>query len=235
MAVTFWLELRVTLQLPVPVHAPLHPVNDEPDAGAAAKLTVVPALNVEEQEAPQLIPAGTLVIEPLPVPAVFVVNVNTGTNMAVTAVSVLTATVQVPVPAQTAPLQPANAEPVAGDAVKVTCVPELKDEEQVLPHAMPAGLLLTVPEPAPEAVIESVDCIGGGAAKLAATVVSAFNVTLHAPEPEQAPLQPVNAKFCDGAMVSVTTVPETKFALQDAAQLMPAGLLITVPLLAGET
>ena len=34
----------VTLQAPVPVQAPLHPVKTEPAAGVAAKLTTVPEL-----------------------------------------------------------------------------------------------------------------------------------------------------------------------------------------------
>jgi len=201
----------------------------------AARLTTVPALKGEEQVVLQLIPAGTLVIEPLPVPAALVVSVNAGTNIAVTAVSELTGTVHVPVPAQTAPLQPAKADPDDGVAVNVTTVPELNCEEHVLPQLIPAGLLLTVPEPVPDVPIESVDCIAGEAAKLAVTVLSALRVKVHPPVPEQAPLQPVNAKFCEGVMVSVTTVPDTKPALQDVAQLMPPGVLITVPLLAGET
>ncbi len=43
-AVTFWAELMVTLQAPVPVQAPLQPPNTEPDAGDAARLTNVPEL-----------------------------------------------------------------------------------------------------------------------------------------------------------------------------------------------
>ena len=42
-AVTLWLDPRVTVQPPVPLQAPLQPVNADPDAGVAARLTVVPA------------------------------------------------------------------------------------------------------------------------------------------------------------------------------------------------
>src|SRR3954447_6858154 len=59
----------VTVQLPVPVQAPLQPPKVEPDAGAAVKVTVVPAVKEAEQEVPQLIPAGLLVTVPAPVPA----------------------------------------------------------------------------------------------------------------------------------------------------------------------
>ena len=232
---TFWLELRFTLQLPVPEHAPLHPVKEEPKFGEATKSTIVPAPKIDEQVAPQLIPAGRLAIEPLPVPAVLVLSVNPCTNVAVTAVSELRGTVQVSVPAHTAPLQPAKADPFAGVAVNVTTVPELNCEEHAAPQLMPAGLLVTVPEPVPAVLIVSVDCIGGEAAKFAVTELSELRVKLHPPEPEQAPLQPVKPKFCEGVMVSVTTVPDTKPALQDVAQLIPPGVLTTVPLLAGET
>ena len=47
------------------------------------------------------------------------------------------------------PDQPVKAEPVAGVAVNVTLVPELKDAEQDAVQLMPAGELVTVPEPVP--------------------------------------------------------------------------------------
>src|SRR2546426_7742887 len=55
----------------------------------------------------------------------------------------------VPVPVQPPPLQPLKVEPAAGVAVKVTMVPVANAAEQVTPHEMPAGLLVTVPLPAP--------------------------------------------------------------------------------------
>jgi hypothetical protein len=55
----------------------------------------------------------------------------------------------VPVPEQPPPLQPVNAEPGDGVAVKVTCVFVLKLKEQVEPQLIPAGLLVTVPVPVP--------------------------------------------------------------------------------------
>ena len=47
------------------------------------------------------------------------------------------------------PDQPANVEPAAGVAVKVTAVPLLKVVEQVLPQLIPVGLLVTLPVPVP--------------------------------------------------------------------------------------
>ncbi len=58
-------------------------------------------------------------------------------------------TVQTPVPEQPSPDQPAKVEPAEAEADKVTEVPEVKDAEQVPPQLMPAGALVTVPEPEP--------------------------------------------------------------------------------------
>jgi len=33
-----------TVQVPVPIHTPLHPVNELPDAGVAVKVTIAPVL-----------------------------------------------------------------------------------------------------------------------------------------------------------------------------------------------
>jgi hypothetical protein len=72
-------------------------------------------------------------------------------NVAVTVDAAVT--VQVPVPEQ-APLQPAKEEPAAGVAVRV--VPCVTDCEQVVPQLMPAGVLVTVPEPVPLLVTDRV-------------------------------------------------------------------------------
>jgi len=69
--------------------------------------------------------------------------------VAVTVVAALSVTVQAPVPEQPPPLQPLKLEPAAGAAVKVTAVPLEYAAAQVAPQEMPAGLLVTVPIPAP--------------------------------------------------------------------------------------
>ncbi len=65
--------------------------------------------------------------------------------------------VQVPVPGQETPEvldQPVKVEPVAGEAVSVTEVPELKDGGgHVVPQLTLAGLLVTVPAPVPDLLI----------------------------------------------------------------------------------
>lgn len=159
----------MTLHEPVPEQAPPQPVNADPDAGLAPRLTEVPAANVVEHVVPQLIPAGALVMVPLPVPAKLTPSVNSGTNVAPTAVSEVIVTVQAAVPVQAAPLQPANTDPGAAVGVKVTTVPELKSAEHAAPQLIPAGVLVTVPVPAPLLVSERVNCGGGGGAKFATT------------------------------------------------------------------
>jgi len=154
--VTVDAAFTITTHAPVPVQAPLQLVKFEPAAGVAVSVTAVPGVTDCEQVVPQLMPAGLLVTVPVPVPFFVTVSVTgVAVNAAVTEVSALTVTTHVPVPVQ-APLQPANAEPVAGAAVRVTAVPAVKDFEQVVPQLIPAGLLVTVPEPVPLFVTESV-------------------------------------------------------------------------------
>jgi hypothetical protein len=72
-AVTEESPVKVTLQVPVPVQAPDHPANVEPAVGAAVSVTMVPLVKFALHVAPQLIPAGLLVIVPAPVPALWTV------------------------------------------------------------------------------------------------------------------------------------------------------------------
>ena len=66
--------------------------------------------------------------------------------------------------------------------------------------------------------------------KFAVTVVSAVSVTTHVPVPEQPPPdQPVKTEPAVGAADSVTLVPDRYRAVQVAPQVIPAGLLDTVP------
>jgi hypothetical protein len=60
--------VRVTTQVPVPWHPPpLQPVNTDPGAAVAVRVTGVPLLYVALQLAVQLvIPAGLLVTDPFP-------------------------------------------------------------------------------------------------------------------------------------------------------------------------
>ena len=144
--------LNVTVQVPVPVQPPpLQPENVEPAAGAAVRVTTVPLVKEVEQVAPHEMPAGELVTVPLPAPDLVTVRAKDDcTKAAVTVVAAFMVTVQEPVPVQPPPLQPEKVEPAAGAAVRVTTVPVVNDAEHVAPHEMPAGLLVTVPLPAPD-------------------------------------------------------------------------------------
>src|SRR5579864_6314695 len=73
-AVTDLAAVMVTEHVPVPVQAPLHPANVEPDAGEAVSVTAVPLLKFALHVLGQLIPVGLLVTFPLPVPARVTVN-----------------------------------------------------------------------------------------------------------------------------------------------------------------
>jgi hypothetical protein len=104
---------------------------------------------------------------------------------------------------------------------------------QLAPQSMPEGEEKTTPVPAP--ALETV--IDGGpdgdveeVPKAAPTLRATLIVTLQAPVPVQAPLQPRKVEPLAGVAVSDTVVVEGKLAPQVAPQLIPAGELVTVPL-----
>jgi hypothetical protein len=102
-------------------------------------------------------------------------------------------------------------------------------ELHVAPQTIPAGLLVTVPTPAPAGVAVRVN-VFTGAVKFAVTVWSAFIVTVHEPVPLQPPpLQPVNVEPPVEAAVRATVLPIGKSEAQTVPQEMPLGLLVTVP------
>jgi hypothetical protein len=129
----------VTVQVLVPEQPPPdQPANTDPVAAVAVKTTLAPALKGAAQVAPQVIPAGAEVTDPVPVPALVTVNVFCPlVNVAVTAASpALRLTEQVPVPVQPPPDQPAKVEPVAAVAVRTTGE-VVKARLQVVPQLIP--------------------------------------------------------------------------------------------------
>jgi hypothetical protein len=73
--------------------------------------------------------------------------------------------------------------------------------------------------------------MNGATEKVAVTVVAAFTVTVQGPVPLQPPpLKPVNVDPGSAAAVRVTEVPLSKDAEQVLPQVIPLGLLVTVPL-----
>ena len=61
-------EFMVTLQVDVPLHPPVHPVNVELAAGIAVSVTAAPVEKLDTHVVPQLMPAGLLVMLPEPEP-----------------------------------------------------------------------------------------------------------------------------------------------------------------------
>lgn len=118
---------------------------------------------------------------------------------------------------------------MAAAAVSVTTVPDVNAFEHVLPQLMPLGELVTVPVPVPALMTVSV-WVPPRLANVANTVRSAVIATvqvvlvpLHAP-PQLAKREPVA-----GVARSVTLVPDTNCPAHVDPQLIPAGVLVTVP------
>jgi hypothetical protein len=170
-------------------------------------------------------PAGLLVTVPLPRPVLSTrsVAVPTFVNLAVQVVFCVTVTV--PSAQSAGPLHPSNLEPRFGVAVSLTTVPAVYDCEQSLPQVMSPGLLVTVPPPVPCLVTVSVALV---VVNVAVQVVTWVTVTV--PSGQSAgPLHPSNRDPVAGAAVSLTVAPATYDCEQSLPQLMPAGLLVTVP------
>jgi hypothetical protein len=94
-AVTEVLAFRVNLHVPVPLQAPDHFSNLEPDFAVAVSVTDVPLVNLASHVFVQSMPVGLLVTVPAPLPAVFTVS-STGADAAVEA---LPAIAPAPLPA----------------------------------------------------------------------------------------------------------------------------------------
>lgn len=146
-------------------------------------------------------------------------------KVAVTDLFAVIVTTQLPVPEQ-APLQPVKVELGSGVAVSVTVAPCPKLAEHVAPQSIPAGLLVTAPEPEPVLPTVSVR----NTSKVAVTVVSCLIVKVQVPVPVQPPpLQPMNTEFAAGVAVRVTLVFVLYPAEHMAPQSMPPTSLVTVP------
>jgi len=197
------LLFKVTLQVPVPLHAPPHPAKMALAAGVAVSVTFVPDLKAALQVVGQLIPVGVLVTVPVPVP--LSVTLSTGDeptlNVAVTEVLLFKVTLQVPVPLH-APPHPAKMALAAGVAVSVTFVPDLKAALQVEGQLIPAGALVTVPTPVPPRVTCSVG--EERTLNVATAELFEFMVTAQVPVPLQAPSHPANVAPAAGTAVRVT-------------------------------
>jgi hypothetical protein len=129
-----------------------------------------------------------------------------------------------------APPQALKDHPESGLAVSVTVVFAANEAEHVPRQLLiPAGLLLT--EPFPDTVTVSVNVVV--VENVTVTVRLLFIVTVHcllSVETESQPLQLCTAEPASGVAVSVTVVFLAKLAEHVVPQLIPSGLLVTVPL-----
>ena len=92
---------------------------------------------------------------------------------------------------------------------------------------MPAGLLVTLPDPVPASVTVNAKEL---VLKVAVTTCAWFIVTAQVVAvPLHAPPHPPNVLPLPGVCVSVTCVLGTKLAVQVGGQEIPAGLLETLP------
>jgi hypothetical protein len=149
-------------------------------------------------------------------------------NVAVTDSAALRVTLQAAVPVH-APLQAEKALPVAGVSLSVTWLFCGKLAEHVVGQLIPAGVLVTVPVPVPAKVTDMVTDVIPAAAKVAVTESAALRVTLQAALPVHAPLQPEKVLLVPGVSLSVTWLFCGKLAEHVVGQLIPAGVLVTVP------
>src|SRR5687768_4226696 len=115
-------------------------------------------------------------------------------------------TVQAPEPLH-APDHAVKDEPASAVAASDTTAPESKVALQVAPQEIASGFDVTVPLPVParETVSAKVFFV-----KVADTDFAASMVTLQAPVPLQAPVQPANEEVASAAAVSATELPASK-------------------------
>ena len=117
--------LPVMVTLPAAVQLPDQPANVDPEAGVALNVTAVPLLSVAEQELPQLIAVGLLVLVtvPVPVPARFTVSVYVVIRLNTAVQLMLAFIVTLPSLQSAFPDQLAKVEPLAGAAISFTTLP----------------------------------------------------------------------------------------------------------------
>lgn len=108
--------------------------------------------------------------------------------------------------------------------------------EVIVSEAEPVFLSVTVlPElVTPIATMPKLKLVGDSVAtgpelKVAVSDLDELIVTAQAPVPLHAPLQPAKVEPTAGVSVMLTSVPLVKFAVHVPGQLMPDGLLVTVP------
>lgn len=105
------------------------------------------------------------------------------------------------------PDQPANVDPEAGVAVKVTAVPLLRIVVQVLPQLIPAALLVTVPVPVPVRVTVSVYVVIKLNVAVQVMLPVIVKLTLGLAVLQPVPDQPAKTEPVVGPAIRLTRVP----------------------------
>jgi hypothetical protein len=224
-AVTELAALKVKLQPAVPVHAPDQPLKTLLAAGVSVSVTWVLGGNVAEQVPGHEIPAGLLVTVPDPAPAIVTDKASPAPKAAVTLSAPVT--VRLHVVPEHAPPHPTK-KLLPGVSLSVTFVFWGNTAAHIVGQLIPAGLLVTVvPVPPPVMATVTPSPAINDAVTLAAAVIVTLQVI-----PEHAPLHPPKMKLAPGVAVSVTFVFLAKLAVHVVGQLIPDGLLVTVPELA---
>ena len=206
-----------------PQPVPLQFAKVEPPVAVGVSTTFAPLVNVSLQIPGQLMVPGFDVTVPVP-PDIRMVRVRTASNVAVqpTAADIVT----VPLAQSASPVQPAKVDVASGVAVSVTDVPTEYGSLQSPGHVIPAGLEVTVPDPVPAIVTASV--FGGMRSNVAVQLRAALIVTLPSVQ-SASPLHPAKVEPDAGAGISVTVVPSSYISVQSPPQLIPVGLVVTVP------
>jgi len=156
--VEVWVNVNVAIQLramdsvtmpSLQSTLPLHPAKNDPAAGVPVSVTTCPKANGALQVLPQLIPAGLLVIVPLPAPSLLNDRVFGNSELKVAMQLRPVDIVTLPSVQSESPVHPAKEDPALAVAVRTTACPVTKDPLQVAPQEIPDGLLVTVPLPVP--------------------------------------------------------------------------------------
>ena len=146
-------------------------------------------------------------------------------NDAVTVLDVFIVTVHAPVPRQPAPDQPVNVDPTSADAVRVTMSPLTSVSAQSKPQLIPAGVLVTEPNPVPALLTVRLNSNRNSAA----TVRSSFMEIRQPPVPKQPLVHPTKMEPVAGVAETATTDPWRNGNEHAAPQLIPPGAVTTVP------
>ena len=239
-AATVCAVVSLTVQTRVfTLQAPPHPMKPCPAAGFAVSLTVAPALKcwVHVFAAPVLAQAPAA-LETAPRPLTLSVSVPgvppppLPLNVAETLRAAVMTTVHVVAFPEQAPPQPVKVWPLAGVAISVTLVPELKVALHVV-APLPQLMLVPVTLPAP-----ATETVSGSPlvppVKVAVTLSDWVNVTVQlVTVPEQAPPQPVKVAPVDGVARSTAVDPDGWLALVQVVapppQLIPPPVIVPLP------